>query len=1173
MIIGFSNGLFSLGSKSKKGSVVTLPAFTINSVNLQSGDLTGQATTDGVIYNVYAFNTTGVNYTINYTAANEAQAYVLAVGGGGSGGCNGGGGGGAGGVVMTPVTLPVTTGTSTITVSVGAGGYTPPTANGSPGTNSTVNFTVKSSLNITAGGGASGGNYASASVNPNINASGGGAGLASNPSNANTGYLVYANGGGTSDSNGANGGGGGAGSPGINGTPTMIPSGGNGIKCGLPGIKDFAPNGINYGTYYWGGGGGGSISNTSIVTGGTGGNGGLGGGGGGVQYSSTYSGGLGGISALNSGGNGGNNNGVPGNGGVNTGGGGGGSYNNASSTSRGGSGIVIIAFPVSVVVQNTNSLLTNTGLSSSAYNSIKAAYGCTLLNYNYTGPIMCLRYSTDTYGSNTQNFFSDTSGNLFTGPSSTGSTVQSWLASNNASQLFAYVTKWYDQGMDISFNNAYQYTTSYQPIYDVVSKVINFGYTGPNGGIPATQAGYLNLPLNAFPILDSSFTIVTKYYNHGNNNSDTQADLLNIFSTSQTGAIQFNSNGNPQIYFSTAGSTLDISNGIITYKYTSFSSVGSQVNNYVIYQNSTQTGISSINSAFTTSPQVKPSIGNGPDNYYANSGIVTGSTTNYYLQAQLYYLYIFGSALSDSDRAIIESTPVRSSISVPTPDIIWLKFNSTTYTGNQTLYNAATGSITCNFWSANGIITNYNNSTFGCCLIKNTNGSSQSGKWNITSSDIIIPLGTYGLGYSLSYWILIPSNGLPIASGATCMLAKFNGTPNSAIQGWINTYYAGNYFNGSGTNVTNMTHWFYQNIPYNDNSYTNPYNTWYHITIVQMCTDNNKSTLSFFKNGTRTNTTTSTYPTSQQTINFGLASTQSSAYYSDVRVYGRPLENNEVTAIYNYGISTGINNISILPQPVLYFPFSKDILNYATGTGVSFWRTFNATNAVGGSYGTGSVGINNTIKWNSNSGGSLEKTAGTSCLYGPAGYTLPTNQNGYTISFWYYYTVLNSIAIPFSFFNSSASPAPINRNSTYGSNITWMLNTTSLGGIVFLPGAGINVGGQVTNIPNNTWLHIIFSLSTSGNYSIYYIPITTTTIPSLPSISGSTSYTSISNINDLRIFGEGYSGSAQSPYSTTTFTNPVETDAQTYYISDFYLFDSILDSAQLQYLHKTQQFS
>ena len=277
--------------------------------------------------------------------------------------------------------------------------------------------------------------------------------------------------------------------------------------------------------------------------------------------------------------------------------------------------------------------------------------------------------------------------------------------------------------------------------------------------------------------------------------------------------------------------------------------------------------------------------------------------------------------------------------------------------------------------------------------------------------------------------------------------------------------------------------------------------------------------------------------------------------------------------------------LTVLPTPLLYFPFSIDILNYASGTGVSFWNTFDQTNAVQSSYGTGTITINTTNKWISTSGGSLQKTAGNACLYGPSNYVVPTNQNGYTISFWCYLpsSTNNSAAntsIIFSLFNSLASPVATSRNNGSAKNTCWNYNNWSnSGGIPYILGNGYNIGGNYNPaVPNNAWIHVVFSLSTTGVTKFYFCPLTQRQFPLAGylgtsivfTVTGQT-YSSVSGINDLRIFGVGYSGAAQAPYAKTTFTSPGETDNTTYYISDFYLFDAILTPEQLQYIHTNQK--
>jgi hypothetical protein len=648
-------------------SPITSPAVVINGVTAGANVYqTGNAITDGVTYNVYAF-TTGVNttsstvsYTINYTCNQSTLCYVMAVGGGGGGGGVNGGGGGAGGVVMNPVTLPV--GTSTITVAVGNGGAGCTTPSGpvgsgivgSTGYATYVNFAAVSSSNIIAYGGG-GGNANSTTAPGIIWASGGGGGSAigsySVGGTANNINNNYAN----SGSNGivvtgyANGGsgGGGAGTAGIptNGVQspaTMALNGGDGIQCFLPGIRDYNitsstyPSGTKVSNLYWGGGGGGGGNWSPTVSQ----NGGLGGGGAGTNnFSSTtiVTGGAG----LNPGGNGSISGGPAGSGGTNTGGGGGGSC--VGPCGSGGSGIVIIAFPQSAsITVNTSSTLTNTNFSTGAYNSIYAAYGTKLLNYNYYGPALTLRYVGDVSGTYAQNFYADLSGNLGTQYLATGQSLTTWLQTKSPSYTtYAYVTKWYDQGMDNSFNCAYQYIPNLQPIYDVANKLLNFGYQGGGGGVAApTTNCYMIIPNGAFPQGDNSYTITTKLYNfnttngyfwfNGNTSANYNVNALGWRSGATNLYNVWNSNDYGVTWANTANAT-------ITCKYTT----GSLGTRYIYINNSANSG-TAVSAAATHQP--------GPNYIGCYSGI-----TNFG-NHQMYYMYIINSALSDSDRNLIENT-------------------------------------------------------------------------------------------------------------------------------------------------------------------------------------------------------------------------------------------------------------------------------------------------------------------------------------------------------------------------------------------------------------------------------------------------------------------------------------------------------------------------------------
>jgi len=333
-------------------------------------DVTGTSTTYGTNYTVYAFTSTSTTYTVNYTvaasgSATNAVCYVLAVGGGGGGGSQAGSGGGGGGVVQLPIVVPI--GTGSITIKVGEGGIGAPggstNTTGGTGLNSTLLFSQSgvSIGNVVAYGG---GGAACESTPFGGNGGSGGGGADNAASSINIGYAIYnsvynyGNNGSYGTIYGAysatGGGGGGAGTPGFGGVNVSNISGGNGIKCNLPGIADFSiqskkyPSGTPVYSLYWGGGGAGAISRNGAGPTTYYANGGLGGGGGsnvantsGLTYTI-----LGDIYGLNDASNGvvGATN-TGGNGGINTGGGAGGSYNGQGG--NGGSGIVIIAFPTS----------------------------------------------------------------------------------------------------------------------------------------------------------------------------------------------------------------------------------------------------------------------------------------------------------------------------------------------------------------------------------------------------------------------------------------------------------------------------------------------------------------------------------------------------------------------------------------------------------------------------------------------------------------------------------------------------------------------------------------------------------------------------------------------------------------------------------------------------------
>jgi hypothetical protein len=689
--------------------------FTItpNIVGWTAGqDVSGTSVYNGVTYSVYAFKPTlaagaaNKSYTLTYSCATASYIYVLAVGGGGGGGIFLGGGGGAGGVVMLPIYLQSSSNT-TISISVGAGGTGATTANSGTnsngqtgGYNTTVTFSPSSSSNIPnilASGGAPGGcnNLIASTTNGSGTAAGGGGNgyntgsLNTTPAN-NNGYN-FANGGASAAGSGSGGGGAGAGTIGANSTvngPGV--NGGNGIQCFLPGISTFAPSGTAYGTYYWAGGGG-SAGNNSPAGGG--GNGGLGGGGGGGGGTTAVPGGSGGA-GINNGSSGNlSSSNAGGSGASNTGGGGGATYgaNGSSFSGAGGSGIVILAFPQTAITTNAkavlplalynsgryNDVLSNdsfngtktTTLSTAAYNSAKGAFACKLVNYNYFGPVMTLRFSTDTNGFYTQNFYADVCGNLGTTYLGTGTSVAAWLTANGANTTYAYVTKWYNQAMDICFNSATQYTLANQPIYDVTSNIMNFNYAGATVPATTTSYGCLQLANYDYPSTGSvavtfrrgAMSCVSGVNNcpilfsgtaSGGGGQNLSGVTLMYSATIPNWALFYSNVAGNTAYFSSSTTTGTNTNNVIS----SFVDVSaSTYGTLMIYTN----GINVPSTNLVTTGVRSNTIAALSPVYigYYTPGANLSAVGNF-MKGQLYNLFLYNNNLkTGADQAIIENTP------------------------------------------------------------------------------------------------------------------------------------------------------------------------------------------------------------------------------------------------------------------------------------------------------------------------------------------------------------------------------------------------------------------------------------------------------------------------------------------------------------------------------------
>ncbi|CAM8292521.1 Autotransporter-associated beta strand repeat [Candidatus Methylopumilus universalis] len=363
-----SNNITTNGDQTFNGNIKLYSGITLTSnggnVNITGNVIGISGLLEFLGGGVYKYN--GTSYTVGvgsspvsvlYTSssstyswqAQSTSAEVLLVAGGGGGGMDMGGGGGGGGVIAQTVT---TTAQAFYEIKVGAGGSGAP-AGGTNGQNGGHNFNINASSGnnstlqhaggtLTAvGGGYGGTSYWSSPLGGQGGTGGSGGGAAgynagtSGKNGSGTAGQGYA--GASGYGHHVSGGGGGAGAPGNTGGSNGASSGGAGIENCILGT-----------CYYWGGGGGGAGYSY------TGGNGGIGGGGGGAVGTTT-----GGAGYNNGSAGGGGCTGCwaqtpGGNAGANTGGGGGGGshYNTTNQGGNGGSGIVVLKYNGSLIINS-----------------------------------------------------------------------------------------------------------------------------------------------------------------------------------------------------------------------------------------------------------------------------------------------------------------------------------------------------------------------------------------------------------------------------------------------------------------------------------------------------------------------------------------------------------------------------------------------------------------------------------------------------------------------------------------------------------------------------------------------------------------------------------------------------------------------------------------------------
>ena len=441
------------------------------------------------------------------------------------------------------------------------------------------------------------------------------------------------------------GGGGGGGCNPSNKTPTSGGSGGGGSQYNgaAAGASGTAGQGNSGGTGYEqgsAGGGGGASSvggNAANTIGGNGGNGitftisgssqtYCGGGGGGVSGPAYFGGASTTIGTGGTGG-GGNGSGISSNGNANGsnatyyGGGGGGASIADGYTTTGGNGyqgIVIISYVQKSIYLQYYGLLAS--LSGVAWNSSKGIYGIKALHSQST-TILTIRRSTDNA---TVNVIANSSGNWTV---NTGGSYSSWIGAATG-----YITQWWDQSG--KNNHATQTNTSIQPIFDYSNKQIDF-----------KPDKYFNLPNGTVPYGNTNYTMVVRHntingsYNEiiGSGTFNQSASLANALE--KQGSVYSNYWWGNDLNFGSysAGNT-------ITSKYDNTIGRTSYINGSVSASD-TKTDRNSTN--------IQNSIGTA---FRGGDGASYVSALP--LNGELYYVQIYATALSDTDRIIAESITI-----------------------------------------------------------------------------------------------------------------------------------------------------------------------------------------------------------------------------------------------------------------------------------------------------------------------------------------------------------------------------------------------------------------------------------------------------------------------------------------------------------------------------------
>ncbi len=284
----------------------------------------------------------------------------------------------------------------------------------------------------------------------------------------------------------------------------------------------------------------------------------------------------------------------------------------------GGSGIIIISYPFQypyLATMKGAPILVQ--LSPAASASCTGAYSLASVN-STSSKVIQVRRSTDNV---LQDFYANRlGGSLLTTPIS-GTRIADWLGGATG-----YVTIWYDQA---GSNNATQTNTSLQPKIDYSNNQIDF-----------KTSAYFNLPNGTVPYGNSNYTMIVKHNTITSPGCIVGSGTYGI--TSNTNALEYDSSvGYKNFWWNN-----DITGG--TYA----------ANNTVsaVYDNTIGRTLYVNGNSVNTNANTNRNSGTNQNTIGTDLRSNQGQGSNHVLNGELYYMFLFNSALNYTDRNLIEGS-------------------------------------------------------------------------------------------------------------------------------------------------------------------------------------------------------------------------------------------------------------------------------------------------------------------------------------------------------------------------------------------------------------------------------------------------------------------------------------------------------------------------------------